>query len=55
MLVPCEFPPVPEPLEEWLTYKEAMAEGSSDSNTYFLADPEKEWEARRRVTNGNEK
>ena len=40
----CEAGKLPEPFEEWITYKEAMAKCGQVG--IFIADPEKELKAR---------
>ena len=37
---------VPEPVEEWITYKRALAEAGQKPIVVFTADPAKELEAR---------
>jgi hypothetical protein len=53
-----DFPKIDEPLEEWLTYKEAMEERRRQRRTghvAFVADPAREAEARRTKLNETER
>ena len=42
---------LPEPLQEWITYKQAKAEADSGQFSIFIADPDKELEARKVLQN----
>ncbi len=43
------IPTFPEPIEEWVTYKEALAEESGKQMQLFVLDPVEEFEARKRL------
>jgi len=57
VILPPDGEILPEPVEEWVTYKEALAK-QQPQPILFIADPAKELEARKRLqkeTEGNKK